>query len=187
MMSTALIQRVSQAESTTFPIFLNKRGINWCAASAMNRFRSDENMRVLVLFGSPKRDRHTGELLDAFLKQLPVQAHVEEYHCFSSPLVPCDGCGACDVQGQCRHRDGDVLWDQLEQADVLIVATPIYFMSYPAPMKAVVDRLQRYWSIRFVLGKKPTIQRPKKGFLLTTSGSEGDQADVCLLYTSRCV
>ena len=135
-------------------------------------------MRVLVLFGSPKRDRPTGELLDAFLKQLPVQAHVEEYHCFSSPLVPCDGCGACDVQGQCRHRDGDVLWDQLEQADVLIVATPIYFMSYPAPMKAVVDRLQRYWSIRFVLGKKPTIQRPKKGFLLTTSGSEGDQADV---------
>ncbi len=135
-------------------------------------------MRVLVLFGSPKRDGHTGKLLDVFLSQLPSSAQIEEYHCFTSPLIPCDGCGACDVGGRCRHRDGDALWEQLEMADVIVVATPIYFMSYPAPMKAVVDRLQRYWSIRFVLGRKPTIQRPKKGFLLTTSGAKGDGADV---------
>ena len=47
----------------------------------------------------------------------------------------------------------------------------MYNLSFPAPLKALIDRLQRYWSARFLLGKRPPIDKEKRLVLLTVSGS----------------
>ena len=59
----------------------------------------------------------------------------------------------------------------LEEADLVVIATPVYHLSFPAPLKALIDRLQRYWSARFILGKRPPISKGKRLVLLTASGS----------------
>lgn len=38
---------------------------------------------------------------------------------------------------------------KLEDADAVIVATPVYNLSFPAPMKALFDRFQRYYEAHF--------------------------------------
>ena len=47
-------------------------------------------------------------------------------------------------------------------------------MSVPAPLKALVDRSQRYFSKRFSLGIKPPIKKHKKAVLLLTCGSNDE-------------
>ena len=128
--------------------------------------------RVLALYGSPKRDGPTGAMLDAFCKGLAADTRVEVFDAFARPVRPCTGCGGCERNGSCVVRDGmDEVYRAMEEADGLVIATPVYNLSFPAPLKAVVDRMQCYWSRRFLLGLRPAVKRPKAGALLFTAGS----------------
>ncbi len=131
--------------------------------------------RVLVLFGSPHAEGPTARLTAAALASLPHGTHTLIWNCFETPVLPCDDCGYCRHRAGCSKRDLDGFYAELEEADRLLFATPVYHRSFPAPMKAVLDRLQRYWSARFVLGLRPPIAKPKRGILLTVSGSPSDE------------
>ena len=129
---------------------------------------------VLVLYGSPHTEGITARLLDACLAGVG-EAAVTRFDAFALAAAPCDDCGACHKAPTCRHRDLDAFYEALEAANVLIVATPVYNRSFPAPLKAVIDRLQRYWAARFMRGQRPPIATPKKAVLLTAAGA--DRAD----------
>ncbi len=130
--------------------------------------------RVLVLYGSPRKDGATARLLDACLGGIG-EATVTQFDAFSVTAAPCDDCGCCREANGCRHNDLDVFYEALEVADVLVVAAPVYNRGFPAPLKTMLDRLQRYWSARFVRGVRPPIATPKKTVLLTAAGA--DRAD----------
>lgn len=127
--------------------------------------------RVLVLFGSPHKQGATEALLNAALRGIG-DAAVTRFDAFALNPAPCDDCRRCRVADGCRHRDLDAFYAALEAADVLVFATPVYNRSFPAPMKAVLDRLQRYWSARFIRGIKPPIATPKTALLLTSGGAD---------------
>ena len=132
--------------------------------------------QVLILFGSPHKEGATARLLEAALAGMPG-AQIARFDAFSLAPAPCDDCGYCHRADTCRHRDLDGFYEALEAADVLIFATPVYNRSFPAPMKAVLDRLQRYWAARFVRGVRPPIEKAKQTLLLTAGGaSRGDGA-----------
>lgn len=127
-------------------------------------------MRVLILFGSPHKDGTTAALLAACLEGIG-EAEVCRFNAFEMGAAPCDDCRFCHTHAACRHRDLEGFYAALEQADLLIFASPVYNRSFPAPMKAVLDRLQRYWAARFVRGERPPVPRPKQTVLLTAGGS----------------
>ena len=131
--------------------------------------------RVLVILGSPHPHGPTARLTKALLDFLPAGTHTMVWDCFDRMPLPCDDCGYCKRREGCSKRDLDGFYAELEAADLLVFATPVYHRSCPAPMKAVLDRLQRYWSARFILGIRPPIRKPKKGLLLTVSGSPSDE------------
>ena len=132
--------------------------------------------QVLVLFGSPHKEGATARLLAACLSAMP-EAEVTRFDAFALSPAPCEDCGYCHRVEGCRHRDLDEFYEALEAADVLVFATPVYNRSFPAPMKAVLDRLQRYWAARFVRGVRPPIKKAKQTLLLTAGGaSRGDGA-----------
>ena len=62
------------------------------------------------------------------------------------------------------------------EADLVIVASPVYLLSYPAPLKALFDRFQRFYSARFRRGILKPVAKPKKSVLLLTAGSDGAEA-----------
>ncbi len=128
-------------------------------------------MKVCVLFGSPHPEGHTTHLLNDYLSGFP-EAEIRRFDAYDTPVHPCVGCGGCKQDGRCVYRDMDDLYRAVEESDLLIVATPVYYLSMPAPLKAVIDRFQPYFERRFTLGQQPPIQKPRKAAFLLCYGSD---------------
>lgn len=130
-----------------------------------------DNKLILVLFGSPHRNGPTAALLDGFLRGVGEQARVEIVRAYDEQITPCTDCGYCSEVDGCSSDDFDRIDALLRQADFLVVATPVYNLSFPAPLKAVFDRTQRYYAARFKRNIKPPIEKPKNALLLLSCGS----------------
>jgi multimeric flavodoxin WrbA len=59
----------------------------------------------------------------------------------------------------------DDVYRSLEEADALIVGSPIFFYGLPAQLKALVDRCQVFWARKYVLKQEPTMQGRKGAFI----------------------
>ena len=62
----------------------------------------------------------------------------------------------------------------MEEAEAIILASPIFFGSLPAQVKAMIDRYQCRWIAKYVLAEKDQ-QSSKRGFLILVSGSNRDR------------
>lgn len=130
-------------------------------------------MNVLFLFGSPKRNGYTAQLCGAFLKGLAKTDSVKIVRLFDLLPKPCNDCGYCKAADGCSKKDLDEFMADYLAADLIVVASPIYLLSLPAPMKALFDRFQRFFSARFRRNIAVPIEKPKRAVLLLTAGSDG--------------
>ena len=142
-----------------------------CLSATIAKNAPSSAERVLAILGSPRADGLSARMLDAFLTELPKGTAVTRISCYDRRPIPCDDCRYCYHREGCSKRDLDDFYAALEEADLVVIATPVYHLSFPAPLKALIDRLQRYWSARFILGKRPPISKGKRLVLLTASGS----------------
>ena len=99
-----------------------------------------QKKKVLVLFGSPQGHGHTRGLLDAFLEAFSENREwqVQELNLYEESFHPCVGCGACAKQEGCVFSDMDGFDRAFRQCDLLVVASPVYNFSFPAPVKAML-------------------------------------------------
>ncbi len=144
--------------------------------------------KALVLFGSPQGHGHTAQLLDSFLECFRHHGgwEVEVADLYRQNPHPCTGCKACAKEERCAYPDLDALDKSLRACDLLVVASPVYNFSFPAPVKAWLDRTQRYFEARFALGKKPPISKHRQAVLLLTMGSQDEFAvKVCTHQLER--
>lgn len=128
---------------------------------------------LLALYASPHEQGHTRALLDSFLEPFLSceDWEVNILDVYALQARPCTDCGYCRKTEGCVYRDLDGFDSLLRQSDILAVASPVYNYSYPAPMKAVLDRTQRYFSARFSLGLRPPVEKHRQAALLLTMGS----------------
>lgn len=139
-----------------------------------------EQKNILVVFGSPHKNGTTAQLLDVFMEPFSND-HIQIVNAFERSISPCNACDICTTAEKCAMADFDEIDGLIRQADVIVVATPVYNLSFPAPLKAIVDRTQRYFSARFSLGIKPSIEKHKLAAVLVTAGSsDTDGADIIL-------
>ncbi|MDR2519223.1 MAG: flavodoxin family protein [Spirochaetaceae bacterium] len=131
--------------------------------------------KALALMGSPRAGGATARLLTCFIDQwrafnLGAVTVVEAY---KAALAPCTHCGYCGKQLGCVYDDGFTAIDAgLREADFLVVASPVYGMGFPAPLKAVFDRCQRYFEAKFSLGAANPIPKRKSALFLAAFGSK---------------
>lgn len=126
---------------------------------------------ALVLFSSPHKDGHTKKLLEAFLDGLKGKDwQVKSLNICKVNIHPCIACGYCQKTDGCAFRDLDEFDRDLRACDLLIIATPVYNLSFPAQLKAVIDRFQRYFEARFARGIRPAIATHRDAVLLLTMG-----------------
>ena len=128
-------------------------------------------MNILIIFGSPKRTGYTQKMVDAFLQNLQQPCQVSYARVFDMLPTPCNDCGYCKRSDGCSKKDLDNFIEQYKAADFILVATPIYLYSMPAPLKALFDRFQRFYSARFYRGLASPIEKPKEAVLFLTAGS----------------
>lgn len=128
-------------------------------------------MLVTVLFGSPRRDGATARAARDFLSALPDGAAVDFFDLYAVGARPCIDCGACR-DGRCIYRDLDRLFASCLASDLLLIASPVYNYSVPAPLKAVFDRCQPYYYRNFNSLHAPT-DPARRGGLFLTAGRGG--------------
>ena len=97
---------------------------------------------ILILSASPRRGGNSDMLCDAFMKgALEAGHHVEKVALREKSIHPCLGCEACQNTHICVQQDDmAALLDALAAADVVVMATPVYFYTLCAQMKAFIDR-----------------------------------------------
>jgi multimeric flavodoxin WrbA len=130
-------------------------------------------VKVLGIAGSPRRGGNTDLLLAEVLKGAASRgAEVKTIILNDLQIAPCQHCDACQKAGRCRIEDDmQMVYKELEQADRIVLASPIQFMGVTAQMKAMIDRLQALWVRKYVL-KLPPLgdRRERKGFFISVGG-----------------
>ena len=106
-------------------------------------------MNVLLINGSPKENGNTAAALAEMAAIFAREGIETETVRVGHLAVPgCVACGACHKSGKCFR--GDIVCDlaeKLEQADGLVVGSPVYYASANATLTAVLDRL--FFSTRY--------------------------------------
>ena len=107
---------------------------------------------ILILSGSPRKGGNSDILCDRFMEGARESGHrAEKVFLRDKNIGYCIGCEACHQNnGVCVQKDdmAEIL-DKMVQADVLVLATPVYFYSMDGQLKTLIDRtLPRYTEIR---------------------------------------
>lgn len=103
--------------------------------------------KVLILSGSPRKGGNSDLLCDEFAKGAQEAGHeVEKIRVTEKNIACCRACYACKNGGVCAIKDdmAEVLQKMID-ADVLVLASPVYFYSIDAQLKAVIDRTVARW------------------------------------------
>ena len=129
-------------------------------------------MNILIFFGSPHKDGLTANMVKVFTERLQKKYSVNIIDAYQSNIAPCMDCGYCKNNDGCSIDDFQNIANLIQEADCIIIATPVYYLSLPAPLKAIFDRFQQFYSARFCKGIKPVMIKPKIGGLLICSGSQ---------------
>lgn len=127
--------------------------------------------KVLVLCGSSRKDGNTERLAQAFIEGARSAGNeVEKIGLCQMNILPCIDCKYCyRHEGQCILKDDmQKIYEELKAAEVLVLASPVYFYNFPSKLKAVIDRLHNPIRDTF---------RIKETCLLTAYADQG--AEVC--------
>lgn len=99
-------------------------------------------MKVLVISGSPRNGGNSDVLCDQFINGAKEVGHeTEKINLSKIKLSPCSACYACRNGGVCIQKDDMTeILEKLVSADIIVLATPVYFYSMDAQMKMFIDR-----------------------------------------------
>ena len=106
--------------------------------------------KVLILSSSPRKHGNSETLCDQFMEGAIEASHkVEKVVLTEKKINYCTGCYACKKTGRCAQKDDMAqILDSMVAADVIVLATPVYFYTMCAQMKTAIDRtVARYTKI----------------------------------------
>ena len=138
-----------------------------------------QSIKVLGIFGSPRRGGNTDLLLEETLKGAEQEgALVERLHLTDYRITPCLECHGCDETGRCVVPDDmQKIYSKLLGADLVIFASPIFFYGITGWAKALVDRSQALWVRKYLLkdASLSTEGRKRKGFFISVGATKGEK------------
>lgn len=102
-------------------------------------------MNILVLNGSPRLQGHTRQMVDAFRAGAEEAGHqVDVVDVCHKKIGGCLACEYCHAKGNgaCVQQDDmQEIYGLLRQADMLVLASPIYYHGLSGQLKCAIDRL----------------------------------------------
>jgi multimeric flavodoxin WrbA len=119
---------------------------------------------VVGILGSPRPHGNSATLLETFLKGAgDAGAETMLIDATAIDISGCNSCNECQTTGVCTVDDDmAMVYDAIQRADVLVLATPVYFSGMSSQLKAVIDRCQCLWH----RARRGEGLRNKRGYLL---------------------
>ena len=144
---------------------------------------------ALGIYGSPRKGGNTDQLLDKILEGAEsCGAEIHKIYARDLSVSGCLECGGCDKTGKCVVKDDmDTVYPLLENADVIFLASPIFFYGVTAQVKAIMDRAQAMWSKR-MLEKTPEQRKSYdsgSGYLIAVGATRGKNLFECAQLGGR--
>ena len=99
--------------------------------------------KVLIISSSPRKGGNSDMLCDEFMKGvLETGNEVEKIFLKEKVIHPCTGCSVCSMYGKpCPQKDDAAgIVEKMIAADVIVMATPVYFYTMCGQMKIMIDR-----------------------------------------------
>lgn len=136
-------------------------------------------MKVLALIGSPRKGSNTDILVDKILEGCKEKGFIiEKLYLYDCNISACTDCRLCKSDNyECAIKDDmQKIYYSMEEADILIFGTPVYWYGPTGKMKLLIDRMRP-----FIAGKK---MQGKRAVLVAPS-EEGPKACKALLEMFR--
>ncbi|MDE7216377.1 MAG: flavodoxin family protein [Clostridia bacterium] len=104
--------------------------------------------KVVVVTSSPRKDGNSEILAKNFAQGARDVGHEVKFVAVRDvDLKFCTGCMYCQSHGKCVLKDGmNSLYDDFQNADALVFATPVYYYSVSGQLKTFLDRLNPLYS-----------------------------------------
>ena len=118
--------------------------------------------KALVINGSPRRKGNTAILSEYLITRLNEKLSVEYLYLYDYKIQPCIDCRACKKGDLvCVLDDGmKELYLKIDEADYIIIGTPIYWFGPTATTKLLLDRFRPYYVNKKLTGKKAALILP---------------------------
>lgn len=122
-------------------------------------------MKILALVGSPRKGSNTDTLVEQILKGCKIKGHISEklylYDYEISLCIDCRNCKKGDYV--CTVNDGmQEIYPKMEEADLIIFGTPVYWYGPTGKMKLLIDRMRPFIANEKLKGKKGVVVTPSE-------------------------
>lgn len=130
--------------------------------------------KIMVLLGSPNNKSITKRLVETLLRDV-AEDRITYFDTYKMTVKPCIDCRFCFKEKGCSIKNDDMskIYSALVTADYVIIASPMHFGTFSAPLMNVFSRLQTYWSAVNIRKEAPDkLLKRKKGILCMTCGAK---------------
>jgi multimeric flavodoxin WrbA len=134
-------------------------------------------MKVLGIYGSARKGGNSDQLLDKALEGARSSgAETSSIYARELKMSGCLACNGCEKTGKCIVKDDmQSVYPLFEWADIIFLASPIYFYGLSGQIKLIIDRAQAMWSKRFLEKDAEAMKRydSGKGYLIAVGATRG--------------
>jgi len=146
-------------------------------------------MKTVGVYGSPRKGGNTDALLDSALKGVQSKGGgIEKIYVRDLKISGCRSCYGCEKTGICIVKDDmQEIYPLLDEADAVILASPIFFYGVTSQIKSLIDRGQAMWA-RKRLNKKNVKDGSLikgKGYLIAVGATKGKNLFECATLVAK--
>ncbi len=125
-------------------------------------------MKTLIFNGSPRKNGDTVSLIRELTAHL--NGEVRRIDADDCDVRACIDCRYCWKQDGCSQKDGmQEIYNLIQEADNIVIATPMHFSEISGQLLAVLSRIQTYWCARFFRKIEP-VPKKKRGTVIIVGG-----------------
>jgi multimeric flavodoxin WrbA len=127
-------------------------------------------MKIIALLGSPRPEGNSAALAKAFLDACQSRgATVEAYFLNKMQYQGCQACMSCKTKTEACILQDDMtpVYAAIKEADVLVIASPVYFGDLSGQLKTAFDRFYAYVDANFA----SRLPAGKQGIFILTQGN----------------
>jgi len=126
-------------------------------------------MKVIGFVGSPRKNGNTDLLVQQVLQgAVAAGAESKVFYLNDLNFRGCQGCGSCKVNDKCIQQDDmTALYEEINEADAIILGSPVYMWQISGQTKLFIDRLYAFISPDF----SSRLKKGKQAVLIFSQGN----------------
>ncbi len=121
--------------------------------------------KIEILIGSPRKRGNTFSLAEMLIQNLNKEKTISDItYLYDYEIKPCNDCRACKTGKMECIIDDDMkeIYQLLENSDIIIIGSPIYWFGPSAKTKLMLDRFRPYFTNKKLAGKRAALLLPAR-------------------------